>query len=129
MQGGVEERTTDLIKTVGVAAYIQAFVIVHRVQLRPTKFLWAEEAPWANIALNHTVTTANLGNKSKCGMQLPRTCLAAPVPSPSILSLEAPIEVVLTSQGLVLHRAGHRPPNGLIADVHASKQAVGLRGT
>ncbi|CAN0366564.1 unnamed protein product, partial [Laminaria digitata] len=48
----------------GLAACIYAPIIFPRVQLPPTKSLWAEAVHCACDALNHTATTANPGNKS-----------------------------------------------------------------
>ena len=63
-ENGVVERALGIIQNAARAACIQAPIIFPHVQLPPTKFLWAEAVYWYTDAMNHTVTTAKLGNKS-----------------------------------------------------------------
>ena len=85
------ETYLGIIQKSGLAARIQAPINLPHVQLPLTKSLWAGTVRWANDTLHHTATTADPGNRSRHEMW---HGTAAPVPSPSILSLDAPVEVV-----------------------------------
>ncbi|CAM9287200.1 unnamed protein product, partial [Laminaria digitata] len=57
-KNGVVERALGTIQNAGFAACIQAPITFPRVQLPPTKSLWAEAVHCACDALNHSATTA-----------------------------------------------------------------------
>ena len=63
-QNGVVDRALGIIQNAALAACIQAPIIFPLVQLPPTESLWVEAVHWSCDALDHTATTANLGNKS-----------------------------------------------------------------
>ena len=113
-QNGVVERALGIIQNAGLAAYIQAPIIFPHVQLPPTNSLRAEAVHWACDALNHTATTANPGGTARNVVRDCRTCFAAPVPSPSVLSLETPVEVAHPGRELLLPRVGHRSSSRML---------------
>ena len=109
-QNGVVERVLGIIQNAGLVACIQVPIIFPHVQLPPTTSLWAEAVHWACDALNHTAATSNPGNNERNVVRDCCTCFAAPVPSPSVLSLETPVDVAPPGRELLLPRAGYRPP-------------------
>ena len=111
-QNGVVKRALGIIQNARLAACIQALIIFPHVQLPPSKSLWAEAVHWACDALNHTATTALPGEQvtTRDVVRDCRTGFATPAPSPSVRSMETPVEVPPPSRELILPQAGHRLP-------------------
>ena len=119
-QNGVAERALGIIQTAGLAACIQALIIVPDIQLPPTKSLRAGAVHWACDVLDHTATTENPGNKSPHEMWYGAAARASP--HPFLRPAYCRWKVAPPGRELLLPRAGYRLPKGLFADFHAGEQ-------
>ena len=111
-QNGLVERALGIIKNARLAACIQVPIIFPHVQLPPTKSLWAEAVQWAWDALNHTRDHCKPGEQvtARNVVRGYLTCFAAPDSSPSVLSLETPVEVTPPGREMILPCPEYRPP-------------------